>query len=181
MQSLHWRKSRESAPIGARVAVEGPSIGIMDMGSKHDDESIEAEIGRTFEQLIPFNRVLGLKLDSMDPKAPRLRFDMRPELVGNPVRQILHGGVISAVLDVAGGLAIALASLASKPKDTPRHFPNIGTIDLRIDYLRPGRGKYFIATGRVVRLGGRVAVVHMELENDTGEQIATGSAAYIVG
>jgi len=155
---------------------------MIDMGSKRDIESIEAEIGRTFEQMIPFNRVLGLKIDSLDPKAPRLRFDMRPELVGNPVRQILHGGVISATLDVVGGLAIALASRVGKADATQaRHFPNIGTIDLRIDYLRPGRGKYFVATGRVVRLGGRVAVVHMELVNDTDEQIATGSAAYIVG
>ncbi len=156
------------------------------MASKRDAETLEAQIGRTFEQMIPFNRVLGLKLDSLDPKAPRLRFDMRPELVGNPVRQILHGGVISAALDVVGGLAIALASLArnaeKKTEETPaRHFPNIGTIDLRIDYLRPGRGKFFVATGRVVRLGGRVAVVHMDLVNDSGEQIATGSAAYIVG
>jgi uncharacterized protein (TIGR00369 family) len=161
--------------------LKGPPVRIIDMGSKHELESLEAEIGRTFEQIIPFNRVLGLKLDSLDPKAPRLKFDMRPELVGNPVRQILHGGVISATLDVVGGLAIALAALASKPKEAARHFPNIGTIDLRIDYLRPGRGKYFVATGRVVRLGGRVAVAHMELVNDTAEQIATGSAAYIVG
>ena len=152
------------------------------MVSRRDTTSIETEIGRTFEQMIPFNRVLGLKIDSLDPKTPRLRFDIRPELVGNPVRQILHGGVISATLDVVGGLAIALASLAKKAEETPaRQFPNIGTIDLRIDYLRPGRGKFFIASGRVVRLGGRVAVAHMELVNDTGDQIATGSAAYIVG
>ena len=152
------------------------------MSSRSEVESIETQIGHAFEQMIPFNRVLGLKIDSLDRKAPRLRFDMRPELVGNPIRQILHGGVISATLDVVGGLAIALASLADKPEaPTPQNFPNIGTIDLRIDYLRPGRGKYFVATGRVVRLGGRVAVVHMELVNDTGKQIATGSAAYIIG
>jgi uncharacterized protein (TIGR00369 family) len=152
------------------------------MGSKREVESIETQIGRAFEQIIPFNRLLGLKVDSLDPQAPRLRFDMRPELVGNPVRQILHGGVISATLDVVGGLAIALASLAEKAEATPpQSFPNIGTIDLRVDYLRPGRGQYFVATGRVVRLGGRVAVAHMELVNDTGEQIATGSGAYIVG
>ena len=152
------------------------------MGSQREVESIEAELRRTFEQVIPFNRVLGLRIDSLDFKAPRLRFDMRPELVGNPVRQILHGGVISATLDVVGGLAIALASITRKAEETPaRHFPDIGTIDLRIDYLRPGRGHYFVATGRVVRLGGRVAVAHMELVNDTDEQIATGSAAYIVG
>jgi uncharacterized protein (TIGR00369 family) len=152
------------------------------MGSERDIEKIKTEIRRAFEQIIPFNRVLGLRIDSLDFKAPRLRFDMRPELVGNPVRQILHGGVISATLDVVGGLAIALASITRKAQETPaRHFPDIGTIDLRIDYLRPGRGHYFVATGRVVRLGGRVAVAHMELVNDTDEQIATGSAAYIVG
>lgn len=147
----------------------------------HDIEGFAAVIGRSFEHMIPFNRVLGLKLELLDLEAPKLRFEMRPELVGNPVRQILHGGVISATLDVVGGLAIALASYAAKPEPmTVAQFPNIGTIDLRVDYLRPGRGQYFIATGRVVRLGGRVAVVHMDLVNDTGEQIATGSAAYIV-
>ena len=152
------------------------------MGDQRDVESIEAELRRTFEQIIPFNRVLGLKIDLLDFKAPRLRFDMRPELVGNPVRQILHGGVISATLDVVGGLAIALASFTRKAEEIPaRHFPDIGTIDLRVDYLRPGRGHHFLATGRVVRLGGRVAVAHMELVDDTGEQIATGSGAYIVG
>jgi uncharacterized protein (TIGR00369 family) len=152
------------------------------MEKPRDPESLETQIGRAFEQMIPFNRVLGLKVDSLDPKAPRLRFEMRPELVGNPVRQILHGGVISATLDVVGGLAIALASIADMTEPmSPESFPNIGTIDLRVDYLRPGRGKYFIATGRVVRLGGRVAVAHTELVNDSGEQIATGSAAYIVG
>jgi uncharacterized protein (TIGR00369 family) len=156
--------------------------GSITMGSRREVENIEAEISRMFEQLIPFNRVLGLKLDSLDAKAPRLRFDMRPELVGNPVRQILHGGVISATLDVVGGLAISLASISHKAEqESAQHFPNIGTIDLRIDYLRPGRGHYFVATGRVVRLGGRVAVAHMELVNDTKELIATGAAAYIVG
>jgi uncharacterized protein (TIGR00369 family) len=173
---------RESGSILDQAVVEEASAGMVGMGNRRVVESIEAEIGRAFEEMIPFNRVLGLKVDSLDPKAPRLRFEMRPELVGNPVRQILHGGVISATLDVVGGLAIALASLAGKAEATPaRHFPNIGTIDLRIDYLRPGRGKYFVATGRVVRLGGRVAVVHSELVNDTSDQIATGSAAYIVG
>jgi uncharacterized protein (TIGR00369 family) len=71
--------------------------------------------------------------------------------------------------------------LAENKADKSEGFPKMGTIDLRIDYLRPGRGKYFVATGRVVRLGSRVAVTHMELENDTGEQIATGSAAYMIG
>jgi len=144
-------------------------------------ETMEAKIRRLFETSVPFNRVLGLKVHSTDPAAPQLRFDMRPELIGNPKRQILHGGVISAVLDVAAGFAIHLAAAKNHGDAAEGHFPSIGTIDLRVDYLRPGRGNYFIATGRVVRLGNRVAVAHMDLVNDTGELIATGGAAYMVG
>ena len=147
-----------------------------------DQKANEARLRQVFEESVPFNRVLGLKVESLDPDAPKLRFDMRPELIGNPRRQILHGGVISAVLDVAAGFAIHLAVGKSRSENPHEgHFPTIGTIDLRVDYLRPGRGAYFIATGRVVRLGNRVAVAHMELTNDAGELIATGGAAYMVG
>jgi len=143
-------------------------------------QDVRALMKQVMEQHIGFNRLLGLKVESFDPEAPKLRFDMRPELVGNPKRQILHGGVISATIDVAGGLAIML-SLAGEMDGTPESFPNIGTIDLRVDYLRPGRGKHFIASARIVRKGSRIAVVHMELHNDAGELIATGGGAYVVG
>ena len=151
------------------------------MTQMHDTAKLEARLRHTFEEAVAFNRVLGLKVESVDADAPKLRFDMKPELIGNPRRQILHGGVISAVLDVAAGFAIHLAVSRQRAEEpTDGHFPTIGTIDLRVDYLRPGRGKYFIATGRVVRLGNRVAVAHMEMVNDSGDLIATGGAAYMV-
>lgn len=142
--------------------------------------ALQALMRKVMEEHIAFNKHLGLKVESFDMEAPKLRFDMRPELVGNPARQILHGGVISATLDVAGGFAIML-SLAADMTGIPTTFPNMGTIDLRVDYLRPGRGKYFVATARIVRKGKRIAVTHMELHNDEGELIATGGAAYVVG
>ena len=142
--------------------------------------ALQALMRKVMEEHIAFNKHLGLKVESFDMEAPKLRFDMRPELVGNPSRQILHGGVISATLDVAGGFAIMMSMVAESPV-TPTSFPNMGTIDLRVDYLRPGRGKHFIATARVVRKGSRIAVVHMELHNDEGELIATGGGAYVIG
>jgi len=147
-------------------------------GKKTKD--MQALMRQVMEQHIAFNRHLGLRVESFDIEAPKLRFDMRPELVGNPSRQILHGGVISATLDVAGGFAIMLSEMAESAV-TPSSFPNMGTIDLRVDYLRPGRGKYFVATARIVRKGSRIAVTHMELHNDAGELIATGGAAYVIG
>ena len=143
-------------------------------------KALQALMRKVMEDHIAFNKHLGLKVESFDPQAPKLRFDMRPELVGNPTRQILHGGVISATLDVAGGFAIMLA-LAAEMTGIPTSFPNMGNIDLRVDYLRPGRGRHFIATARIVRKGSRIAVTHMELHNDEGRLIATGGAAYVVG
>ena len=152
------------------------------MAQTQDIARLEAKVRQVFEQGVPFNGLLGLKVESLGPEAPKLRFDMRPELIGNARRQILHGGVISAVLDVAAGFAIHLAVIRQRAESAQEsHFPSIGTIDLRVDYLRPGRGNHFIATGRVVRLGNRVAVAHMDLVNDSDELIATGGAAYMVG
>ena len=142
---------------------------------------LEKRIRSIFEESIPFNRLLGLKMISIDPELPHCRFAMREELIGNPTRGILRGGVISAVLDVIAGFSIHLALLAQHGPKEEIHFPYIATIDLRVDYLRPGRGKWFDATARVVRMGRRIAVMHMELRNDSDDLIATGSAAYVVG
>jgi uncharacterized protein (TIGR00369 family) len=149
-------------------------------------EKLALQLQKIFEEHVPFNKLLGLKIGALDPKRPKIRFDMRPELIGNPRRQILHGGVISSVLDVMAGVVIHVAIFEQEgshamTEDGRPEFPNMGTIDLRVDFLRPGRGAYFIASGEVVRMGKRIAVAHMQLENDADELIATGSAAYVVG
>ena len=109
---------------------------------------------------------------------------MRKDLVGNFVQGRLHGGMIAASLDVAGALAVSVAVAEKHAHETAEQighrFNRLGTIDLRIDYLRPGMGQQFTATGKVIRLGGRIASVQMTLENETGEVIATGAAAYVV-
>ena len=57
----------------------------------------------------------------------------------------------------------------------------MGTIDLRVDYLRPGLGQWFYATGMVMRSGRKVTVARMELHNDLEKLIAVGTGTYIVG
>jgi hypothetical protein len=76
-------------PAAARRAKAGVSnheaVGeIIDMPNRRDADSIETQIGRAFEQMIPFNRVLGLKIHSLDPEAPRLRFEIRPGRQSGP-------------------------------------------------------------------------------------------------
>lgn len=153
--------------------------------SAEDQARLEAEIRRTFEQRIAFNRVLGFQVVSCDPLRPRVRIDMRPELVGHYAYGQLHGGATAAVLDAMGGFALTLA-IAEKFNDEPadqvmHRFGRMGTIDLRIDYLQRGLGKWFEAGATVTRLGGRIGSVQMTLHADTGTLIATGAGAYVVG
>jgi uncharacterized protein (TIGR00369 family) len=149
-----------------------------------EQERVEAMLREIFERRIHFNELLGLKVASLAPDRPRLIFAMRKDLVGNFVQGRLHGGMIAASLDVAGALAVSLAVAEKHANETAEQighrFNRLGTIDLRVDYLRPGMGRHFVATGKVIRLGGRIASVQMTLENDTGDVIATGAAAYVV-
>ena len=152
--------------------------------SAEEQARVHAELTELFERRICFNEVLGLQIDSLDPQAFRMRFAMRPELVGHYLYGRLHGGVISATLDATGGNAVMVALAEKHAHETPEQvmhrFARIGTIDLRVDYLRPGIGSFFIASAEVTRLGGRVASVQMRLVNNADELIATGAAAYIV-
>ena len=133
---------------------------------------------------IPFNKVLGLAVESLDFDRPSVKLTMRPELIGNFIRGSLHGGVISSTLDFMGGLVAflgVLRTMQGQPAQAmAERFAKIGTIDMRIDYLRPGIGTHFIATGYVLRTGKKVAVTRMELHNDKGQLIAVGTGAYTV-
>lgn len=131
-----------------------------------------ALIRRMMEEQVPFNKVLGLRIDEAAEGKARLSFDFRPELVGNFVMGILHGGVIASVLDVAGGLAV----VASYAVQEPMH--GLGTVDLRVDYLRPGKGRHFVVTAETVRPGRRLAATRMELHNDEDVLIAMGTGMY---
>ena len=135
-----------------------------------------ASLTTLFEERIPFNRVLGLRIDSLSA--------MRPDLIGHYAHQRLHGGVISATLDAMAGIAV-MAAIGARHMDEPpaermRRFAKLGTIDLRIDYLRPALGERFTLHGEVLRLGSRVATTRMGFHDAEGKLLASGSAVYIV-
>src|SRR5262245_43071346 len=107
--------------------------------SAAEQARLDAELIALIEHKITFNQVLGLKVQQLRPQF-LVRFDMRPELVGHYHYGRLHGGVISAALDAMGGCALMLA-LADKhagddAEQVMHRFVKMGTIDLRVDFLR---------------------------------------------
>jgi uncharacterized protein (TIGR00369 family) len=113
------------------------------------DPTMRGSIERFFAEEIPFNRYLGLRLVSLERGVARLHLPFKPELVGDPFRPALHGGVISAALDTAGGAAVfSMLALGDR----------VSTVDIRVDYLRPGRLEDLFAEATIKRVGNRMGV-----------------------
>ena len=137
-----------------------------------------------FEERIRFNQLLGLRIDTLEADRVSAHIAMRPELLGHFTHQRLHGGVISATPDAIGGLAV-MAAIGARHMDEAvdtrlARFNKLGTIDLRVDYLRPATGPRFAVHATVLRLGSRVASTRMEFFDSQGKLLSTGAAAYIV-
>lgn len=133
-----------------------------------------AILKQVIEEYIPFNKLLGIQADRVGQGDVRLSLPFRDELIGDPLRRAIHGGVLATIADVAGGMAI----WSALEDPTAR----VSTVDLRVDYLRPGRSHAVIAEGVLVRLGGRIGVADVKLfhPGHEAEPIATGKGVYAV-
>ncbi len=109
-----------------------------------------AQLTAAFEG-IPHCRELGLKIVSLKPRLAVMALDYDDRLIGNPKTGILHGAVISTVIDTTAGLAAA----ASVPADSA-----VATLDLRIDYLKPAQiGKAIFGEAECYKITSSVAFV----------------------
>lgn len=137
-------------------------------------------------ELIPFNKVLGIDIDDLDYETSQAvtSFKMTKDLIGNSIAGILHGGVTASVIDLTGGLS-ALISCVKLNEDKPidvikKKVISSATIDMRVDYLRPGKGESFKCKSRVIRAGSRIVVAKIDLYNEMKTRIATGTATYLI-
>ena len=113
------------------------------------------EVLRFMEEQVPFNKLLGLQGESIGEGRCVLRLPPRPDFLGDIRRPALHGGVLSALIDTAGGLA---AWSALSPGES------VSTVDLRVDYLEPaGLDGVLRAEAELVRKGNRVCHVRIAL------------------
>jgi uncharacterized protein (TIGR00369 family) len=138
---------------------------------RHMDLAILRQVA---EELIPFNKFLGVRVGLIERGHVELELPFRDELIGDPVKQAMHGGVISTLADASGGIAIWGA--VENPS------ARVSTIDLRIDYLRPGRSETLVCEAVAVRVGRSVGVADMRLFHPSarGEVIATGKGVYAI-
>lgn len=123
---------------------------------------------------IPHGAHLGITVIDAAPRTARMRLPHRPELIGDPVRGVVFGGVITTVMDQACGLAV----FCSLPVMSP-----IATLDLRIDYLRAAAaGADLIAEAHCYKLTTHIAFVRgVAYEHNADDPFATCLATFMVG
>ena len=117
---------------------------------------------------VPFAKLLGIEVDSVEPGHAVLSMKLREDLMRN--NGIAHGGAIATLIDSA--MAIAIMALLSENERTV-------TVDLTIHYLRPISEGSARASARVVRAGRRVITVSAELFGDDGKLAATAISTYL--
>ena len=179
-QSLSQRLRLADESIGLLSLAQLPPAQQVSQGPQGPKDRRMKLLERFIAEGIPFNAHLGVRAEVLEPGYAVLRIPFREELIGDPFRPAIHGGVISTLCDTAGGGAcFALLKDASD---------RVSTIDLRVDYLRPGPPQDLVCEARVVRMGNRVAQTTMsvfpsrlpERNGDKTDPIATAHGVYSV-
>jgi len=127
-----------------------------------------------FEEIIPFNKFLGMKLIEITENFAKAKLPFREEFIGDPRANRLHGGISATLMDVIGGI-VAMTVLESIND-------KIATVDMRIDYLRPGKAEDIMAESRIIRRGSRLVVTEMKIfhESEPNSLLAIGKGVYSV-
>jgi uncharacterized protein (TIGR00369 family) len=115
----------------------------------------------------PYMRFLGLKLVHAEKGRVEIRLPFREEFIRGDGSDWLHGGVVSALIDIVGDYAVVTEVGVGVP-----------TIDLRVDYLRPARRGDLVGIGRTVRVGRTVSVADVEIRDEAGTLVAVGRGVY---
>lgn len=134
--------------------------------------SNDTEAWNRFLSAAPYTQHLGVQLGSLDAGGCVLTLPFREDFIGDPDTGVVHGGVITALFDIAFGVAIYYRTQVYTP---------MATLDLRVDYLRPAApGQRLLASARCYKLTTELAFVQgLAYENDPGDPFANGTGIFM--
>jgi uncharacterized protein (TIGR00369 family) len=115
----------------------------------------------------PFQRFLRVEWLRFDPGLVEIRLPFRDEFLRSDDSDWYHGGVVSALIDIAGDYALVTQVGGALP-----------TIDLRVDWLKPARKGALIALGKTVKIGRTVCRADVEVRDEQGDLVAVGRGTY---
>ena len=117
---------------------------------------------------VPWAKALGFELTGIEKGRAFAKVDWREDLVGDPDTGVIHGGVLTALLDNLSGVCINTA--LKKPM-------SMATLDLRIDYMRPAeKGRTILAEAECYHVTRNVAFTHAWAYHETRERVIATAA-----
>jgi uncharacterized protein (TIGR00369 family) len=132
-------------------------------GSSPDFATLDALVRKS-----PFHVWLGVRLHKLDSDAVELLLPWRAEFVSVAERGYMHGGILAALVDIAGDYAIAA-----------RLGHGLPTVDMRVDFHRPAMQGALVARGTVVKLGRTLCTAEARIFAESGELVASGRGVYL--
>lgn len=143
------------------------------MSGKEFPPEIKAMFRTAIDEMMPAHKLLGITLKDIREGYALLSMPFRPDLVGDPRSNRLHGGIVSTILDAAGGAA-ALTTFTSADD-------LLASIDMRVDFLEAGKAEDVVAEGTIIRSGSAIIVTNMKAWHpESGVVIAEGRGVYRV-
>ncbi|MDO5630748.1 MAG: PaaI family thioesterase [Paracoccus sp. (in: a-proteobacteria)] len=138
------------------------------------DQNARARLAREFFESIPHARALDIRIDDLGQGRAVISMPWAEHLVGDPRTGVIHGGVVSTLMDTCCGAAVMTH---------PSHPASTATIDLRIDYMRPAvPGQRIVARAECYHMTRSVAFVRaFAMDDDTENPVASASGAFTVG
>ena len=116
----------------------------------------------------PYHRWLGVTLKALSSEGVEILLPWREEFVSHPKVRYTHGGILAALIDLAGDYAIAA-----------RLGRGVPTIDMRIDYHRTALPGPLVARATAMKIGNTVATAEAQVFDEGGKLVASGRGAYL--
>ncbi|MFC3569442.1 PaaI family thioesterase [Paracoccus simplex] len=145
------------------------------MTDPSSEEQIEQRqrIARQFIEVIPHARALGMSFGELSEQGAEIWLPWREDLVGDPRSGVIHGGVISALMDTCCGAAVMVHPTGAR---------STATIDLRIDYMRAATpGQTIRAKASCYHITRSVAFVRaVATDDDDSRPVASATGAFTI-
>ena len=143
-----------------------------DLVSINTREAAADDAGVLMEGL-PHSREIGMRLHRSARGEALLSVPYREDLVGEPETGVLHGGVITALLDTACGSAVM---------SMPDKLRAAATLDLRIDYMRPAtKGATVFARAECYRMTRSIGFARaVAYHDDPADPVASAAGAFMI-
>lgn len=116
----------------------------------------------------PFHQWLGVRLHALSQDGVELLLPWRPEFVSVAGIGYTHGGILGALVDIAGDYAIAA-----------RLGHGLPTVDMRVDFHRPAMPGPLLAKACVLKLGRTLCTAEARIHDEAGALVASGRGVYL--